>query len=226
MGRIRFQELLEDLIADYTVNRRRSLDVVERRIRKHVGPVFARRRASTISTSDIRRYVANRQEAGASNAEINRELAALKRAFTLGVQAGKVLTCPHIPMLQENNIRAGFFEREQFEAVRDRLPEPLRAVVMFMYLTGWRISEVLGLQWRHVDFEAGAVRFDVGTTKSGEGRQFPFTNELRALLERQRDYAATVQRTQGIVCPWVFHRNGKPIRDFYGAWRTACRDAG
>ena len=86
-------------------------------------------------------------------------------------------------MLQENNVRTGFFERDQFAAVRDRLAEPLRAAAMFMYLTGWRISEVLGLQWRHVDFDAGAVRLDPGTTKRAEGREFPFTNELRALLD-------------------------------------------
>jgi integrase len=26
--------------------------------------------------------------------------------------------------------------------------------------------------------------------------------------------------------PWVFHRNGKPIKDYYGAWDEACRLAG
>ena len=31
---------------------------------------------------------------------------------------------------------------------------------------------------------------------------------------------------RGMVCPWVFHRNGRPMRSFYGAWRTACRAAG
>ena len=55
---------------------------------------------------------------GASNAEINRELAALKRMYTLAMQAGKLLHRPHIPMLDERNVRQGFFEREQFEAVR------------------------------------------------------------------------------------------------------------
>ena len=54
---------------------------------------------------------------------------------------------PYIPMLAENNVRVGFFERESFEAVRAALPEALRPVATFAYLTGWRIpSEVLTLR--------------------------------------------------------------------------------
>ncbi len=52
--------------------------------------------------------------------------------------------------------RTGFFEREQFESLRAHLPEPLRGVVTFAFLTGWRVpSEVLTLQWRQVDRTAG-----------------------------------------------------------------------
>lgn len=71
----------------------------------------------------------------------------LKRSFILAVQAGKFLHRPHIPMLEEDNVRKGFFERQQMEAVRERLPEPLRPVVTFAYITGWRVpSEVLTLE--------------------------------------------------------------------------------
>jgi site-specific recombinase XerD len=38
---------------------------------------------STITTSDVRVFLAQRQAAGASNGEINRELTTLKRAFSL-----------------------------------------------------------------------------------------------------------------------------------------------
>jgi integrase len=178
--RVKFQELAEDVTNDYKVNGQRSLDDLVTRMKLHVLPVFGTRRASSITTADIRAYIAARREAGATNGQINRELTAVKRAFNLGIQAGKILMKPHIPMLKENNARKGFFEQESFEAIRRALPNHLQDVVTFAYITGWRIpSEVLKLQWPQVDFLAGEIRLYAGTTKNDEGRIFPFTHELR-----------------------------------------------
>ena len=76
----------------------------------------------------------------ASPGEVNRELAMLKRAFRLGLQARKIAHMPHIPMLKEPSPRKGFFEREDFEAVLARLPAYLRAPMSFAYVTGWRVA--------------------------------------------------------------------------------------
>ena len=144
---------------------------------------------STISTDEIRVYVAQRQAAGKANATINRELAVLKRMFNLTRQAGKLVHAPHIPMLREDNVRTGFFERDQFDAVRANLPPALASVVTFAYLTGWRIqSDVLPLTWAQVDRHGGSVRLDPGTTKNDEGRIFPYGEylpELQAVMEAQ-----------------------------------------
>src|SRR5262249_43628168 len=95
------------------------------------------------------------------------------------------------------------------------------------YITGWRIpSEVLTLQWRQVDFAASTLRLDPGSTKNDEGRVFYFTPELRACLEAQRAVTDELQQKKGQVIPLVFHRNGRPIRDFRTAWENACRTAG
>ena len=52
------------------------------------------------------------------------------------------------------------------------------------------------------------------------------TTRLRELLVEQRDITGAIEQSRALIVPWVFHRNGKPIRDFYGAWRTACAAAG
>jgi integrase len=227
VGRIRFDELAEDVVNDYQVNGKRSLGHLKRRLKKHLTPFFAGRFVSAITTAEIRKYIVSRQKAGASNAEINRELAALKRAFNLAVQAGKLFNKPHVPMLRENNVRKGFFEREQFEGVRCRLTEAVQAVVTFAYVTGWRIpSEVLRLQWRQVDFETGEVRLDPGTTKNTEGRVFPFTRDLCELLEAEKAKTDALRKQNGIICPWVLHRRGRPVRSFRSAWAAACTAAG
>jgi hypothetical protein len=49
-------------------------------------------------------------------------------------------------MLAENNVHIGFFEPDQFEAVRRLMPPVLRSLVTFAYVTGWRMpSEILTL---------------------------------------------------------------------------------
>jgi integrase len=225
--RITIDELLADVVTDYKVNGKRSIADLERRIDLHLTPYFGRRRAASITTAEVRRYMEQRQAAEASNAQINRELSALKRAFNLAMQAGKVLARPYIPMLKENNVRTGFFEPADFAKVLRRLPAPLQAVVRFAYLTGWRVaSEVLPLQWRQVDFAAGTVRLEPGTTKNDEARTFPLTAELRALLEAQRGYTDAVQKKAGAIIPHVFHRKGKAIKSFRKKWHRACTDAG
>ena len=87
-------------------------------------------------------------------------------------------------------------------------------------------SEILTLQWHQVDFDAGVVRLEPGKTKNREGRLFPFTDELRTILEMQWADTASLQRRTGRIIPWVFHRRGTPIKSLYGAWRSACNAAG
>lgn len=227
-------------------------------------PFFGNPRLNQITTSDVRAYVAKRQTEGrlvrrrrplsgdvsqgqqeerrpVSAGEINRELTVLKRMFSLAVQAGKLHHKPHIPMLREDNVRAGFFEHPQYVDVIKHLPAPMRPVVTFAYVTGWRInSEVLPLQWRQVDLKVGEVRLDPGTTKNREGRVFYLTSELRRLLEQQRQFADRVQHEKGMIVRYVFFHlsekkngmlwqlSGHRIAEsgFYHAWCRARIAAG
>src|SRR5262245_29068106 len=132
-------------------------------------------------------------------------------------------------MLREDNTRTGFFERGEFDAIVEYLPKDLKPVFTTAYLTGWRVrSEILTRQWSHVDFRAGWLRLEPGEAKNREGRSFPLGPhpELRAILERQRERTREVERGEGEIIPWVFHRNGKPIKSFRRAWLTACDKAG
>ena len=192
MGRVTFEDAARDLLNDYTINGKKTHDHAKRRIELHLATaegadgrkLFSGRRLANITTTDIRTFVAVRLAAGAAAGEINRELSALKRMYTLAVQAGKLHAKPYIPMLTEDNVRQGFFERAQLDAVCHHLPAPLRPVVTFAYLTGWRVtSEILPIEWRQVDWDGRQVRLDPGTTKNREGRTFPLTAELEQLLE-------------------------------------------
>jgi integrase len=228
VDKITVAELAEDLKTEYRANGRKSLDRVEDAI-EHLLPIFGALPAVKVTSADVTAYQARRQAEGAANATINRECAALKRLFSLAVKGEKIHRAPHIGMLQERNIRTGFFEDHQYEAVRAHLPAYAQPVVTFAYVTGWRVrSEVLTLQWRQVDFKAGIIRLDPGTTKNLEGRVFVMTPELRATLEAQRTVTEAKQQKTGSIIPWVFHRTkrGRPLKSFRKAWQQACTAAG
>jgi integrase len=234
VGKLRFEEATEDLLNDYRTNGKRSLRTIKRRVELHLQPFFGGRKLASITTPSIRKFIVQRQAARASNGEINRELTALKRMFSLAIQAGHLFAKPHIPMLKENNIRAGFFEREQADSVKNHLAQHFRGIPAFAYITGWRTpSEILPLEWRRVDFKTGQVRLDAGTTKNDEGRVFPFTAALKQVLDEQRQVADRLQRDRGIITPYVFFytvgkKAGKQITEsgFHKAWRKARLAAG
>jgi integrase len=224
--RVTIAALAEDLRADYLAHGRRSTERLKYTF-AHLLPVFGPRKAITVTPTDVTAYRLARQQAGAAAATINRELAALKRMFSLAVKSERLTRMPYIEMLQEDNVRTGFFEREQFEAIRAKLAAHARPPATFDYITGWRmVSEILPLQWPQVDFKAGVVTLAVGTTKNRDGRTFPMIPELRALLEAQRAATDALQKKIGAIIPWVFHRQGRPIKSIRSAWRTACRKAG
>ena len=225
---VMFEDLATILEDDYKLQGHRSLRRVLYSL-THLRETFGTYRAVDIGSGELTAYVLARQAAGAADATVANELAALKRAFTLAVRAGRLRHRPSFPTLRLDNARTGFFEERDFRRLLAELPADLRPPMMFAYLTGWRLtSEVLTLTWPQVDLDAGAVRLEVGSTKNREGRTFPVNAlpELAALLREQRAHTEAVQRRTGQIVPWVFHRQGQPIRDFRGAWRAACTRAG
>jgi integrase len=51
---------------------------------------------------------------------------------------------------------------EQFSAVRERLPEPHRTMVLIAQCLGLRVNEILGLKWSDLDFEKLTVQITRG----------------------------------------------------------------
>jgi integrase len=224
---VTFNELAEDLKTEYRIQGRRSLDRLGNSI-KHLEKLFSGMRAMEINTARVKRYIDLRQNEGAKNGTINRELAALSKMLNLGAQhtPRKVLTIPHIPKLKEANPRKGFFENAEYKAVLAELPEFYRGPVIFAYYTGWRQGEVLDLQWCNVDLQENTVSLDVGSTKNGEGRVIYMTDELRSLLQAQWGK----RKSSGKLLAYVFPNESRTNRiiktRFNRAWRKACEKAG
>jgi integrase len=216
--RVRFGDLAGMLRDDYIVNERRSMRRVDASV-KQLKAAFGMDRAVDITTDRVKSYVVQRRAAGAANATINRELAALKRAFKLAVDAERLSRAPHIAMLDEHNARQGFLDHAEFGALIEALPESLRDPIRFLYFSGWRVSEMTTLEWRDIDLPSNLVRLPPAKSKNKDGRLLPLSGELAEIIARAAD-------NRRLDCPNVFHRNGHPIIDFRDAWNTARTKAG
>ena len=166
-------------------------------------------------------YVDQRQQEGAANATINREMAALKRMFSLGHKATpkKVLHMPSFPHLKENNARQGFLEDGQFQRLVEGAELWFRTLVECGATIGWRHHELLSLRVRQIDLEHRIVRLEPGTTKNDDGREAPMTDVMLQLLTACVEGKGPEDR--------VFTRlDGSPVESIRDTWAKACCAAG
>lgn len=238
-----FGELCADVVKHYQVNELASESDIEARYRLHITPALGKKKAATITTAQLNSYILKRKAEGAKPGTVNRELEAIRRAYKLALAGRKIHHMPHIPRVKENNVRQGFFTRDEVDRLCRHLPAPYDAFTLFAFLTGWRKDEIRNLKWANVDFIAGVIRLEPGSTKNGEGRSFPMSDELRVLLaETKRRATASAndapRTASGMVAQrmpatakqfpvdYVFAVAGRPILEFRKNWKTACHKAG
>lgn len=226
-------DLCQLVVGDYEMRSLRDLPRVKMRIRAHIGRLFGKIAAVRLGTHQVRVYVKTRQDEGAGNATINRELAILRRGFALAAREDPPLIRkpPYIPTLEESEPREGFIEQAQYELLLAHLPTRFKALFVLGYHFGCRLGELRKLKWSQVDFDAGTVRLTSRQTKAKEARALPFYGDVREWLERQREYChgdrvfcyrkceseRTTRGTAPVEHPFGPHMDG---------WREACEAVG
>jgi len=214
-------DLEAKILAEYERQGRRSAITVKERLKK-VKQFFPFDRLVDIINSGVDRidqYQQARLSEGAARATINRELAYLRHGFKLLFESRKISEVPVIKLLEGENVREGFLNKADFDKLADSLETQAKDIVIFLYNSGWRSKEAMTLEWRDVDLPGGMIRLRRENNKIKKGRSLPLLGELHAVIERR----AQVRR---LDCPFVFHRNGKPIKSFRKTWKTACKAIG
>jgi integrase len=216
-------ELLDDVLKHVEANAKESTAKIWKMvIDANLKPFFGHMKATKVSTERMNDYRVKRNAAKRSDATVNRELSILRTAFNRGRKCTppKVDRLPYFPIVSEiKNARQGFLTDEQYAALRDGLPDYLRPLFVTAYFTGVRLGELLAWRWEQVDWEQGFVTLQADETKSGHARAVPIlAGDMLTWLKWARD--------ESNGCASVFHRAGEPIKEFRGAWKSACKIAG
>lgn len=217
-------DLLRLYLEDQGRQKRHSYQQADGYVRLHLEPAFGKIKASALTTKMIKAFIDQKQAADYANASINRWLEALRRAYTLGLKElpPLVYVAPEIEdlMLDENdNVREGFLEHEQYVRLRDELPDHQKLILVIGYHLGMRRGEILQLRWGQVDWDANLIRLEKRQTKGKKARNAPLYGEMRVWFEMT--YSARDPN-----CPFIVSWKGHGITEVKTAWKKARERAG
>jgi integrase len=183
---------------------------------KHLRERFGFMLAVNLAATDIETYI-EQLLSKYKPASVNRHTQLLQQAYNLAIRQKRLNEKPYFKRLSEKgNARKGFTSRPQLDRVIAHLPEHLRDLALFAFLTSWRRGEILSLEW--VSVHSDAIRLSAEDSKEREARSLALEGELNEIIERRRKHAHG---------PLIFHNGeGKPFVDFRKSWRTATRLAG
>lgn len=195
---------------------------------KMLYPVFTGREMAGITGAEVRAYIAQRREAGMSNATINRELGQFRAAINWAREELEWdIPNPALKRkLRELTGRTSWLTKA--EALLRAAQQIARAphLVDFIRLglnTGMRSGEMLGLEWSRVDLKEGLIYVQAGNQKNGKVGSNPLNGEAReAILSRARFRAEHCSD-----CGWVFSdKAGKGIACIQKSFAAAVKKAG
>jgi len=167
-------------------------------------PAWEAWRLTQVEPADVRDLFGKMRTAGATTSSIKKLRAALSAMFATAVEDGKIRSNPvqgvRIPaskVAEPEACSPKALTRSELRLLLDAMPSEWRLFFEFLSQTGLRISETVGLQWKHLDLGENPhvqvrEQFYKGERKglkSHSGRRdVPLSPGLRErLLEQRRD---------------------------------------
>jgi integrase len=219
----RVADLLKLVERHYEVNSLRSSYTVKLYIKNHLLPMLGARVANHVRKGHVEDYKDQRKKAGASEVTINRELAVLSKAFTIGIEEELIERRPPIKLFPEPEPREGHYEHETFLKWQDACRqikgptydgEVVADIVMFGYYSGWRLRECLGLHKDWIRTKDKIVVLPASKHKNKKPKIYPLEGRVWNMIEKRLANASP----DGLL----FHRNGRPVKNISRICGTVC----
>ena len=181
---------------------------------------FKNKPLMSITPSDIEDYIGRRMCEGVSNATINRELACLKRMFSLAIKWGDAKLNPvkEVDFLKEPPGRTRFLSIEEAQVLIRSSADHLKPILVMALNTGMRRMEILRLKWKHVHIENVIEPYvEIVKTKNNRKRFIMLNQDVVLLLKEMKPNGSE----------YVFlGSKGVPLKSVTKPFGTALRRAG
>ena len=143
---------------------------------------------TTVDADLVRGWVMNLMENGYTSASVNRKLSSLRSFYRFLLKKGVIGEDPMLKIIGPKNKKPlpVFLKEREMDRLLDDVPfkEDFtgcrdRMVLEMFYATGMRLSELIGLDDKDVDFSASLLKV---TGKRNKQRLIPFGDELKELM--------------------------------------------
>jgi integrase len=124
-------------------------------LRVHILPALGAMRITDVSPLHIEKLLQSRLASGSSAKTVRNLVGLLQSIFSLAVDNDLISRSPvrdrHKPRVSRSE--KPVWSPEQLKQIVDSVPNYHRSFFTCAMLTGARLGELLGLQWKHIDFE-------------------------------------------------------------------------
>jgi integrase len=210
---------VDELLEEYTTHRLLSTVKDSAGYRTQMASVrkwWGHLRANRLTTELLEKETQAKLSAGFARGTVKLRIGLLFAALRWAED--RLGRLPKRPRIHTPVTRKGMWTAAELELFVAGVNPWLADVARFGYLTGWRISEVLGMTWDRVDFKRGLVCLH--ESKNGP-RVRPMEPPMLQLMERRK-------AARALSCASVFHIDGRSVRSdqFYYAWSEGLKKAG
>jgi integrase len=219
---------LADQYLAYVRTYKKSHDIDERYLRKHVVPKFGKKHLNELGQQEVLDWLdAKVRKDGYAQATVNRWQVILSHMYKMakkwGLPGSDNNPLAGVPQKAVDNKKERFLTAEEtkrlLEAVDASSNTQLGSIVRLLLLTGCRKRELLDAKWSEIDMDKQVWRLPMERAKTSKTRHVPLSNQAMMVLR-------SLRRWEG--CDFVVPnpKSLKPYTSIHFSWDLARKEAG
>lgn len=185
------------------------------------GKLFETQKAEEVSSAMIRSWLASMKEKGDSSRSINRRISTLKSFFRYLLKLQVISASPmttivspkvkkRLPVFVEQKDMNTLFQHVEFPEGWEGILH--RTVLMFFYATGMRLSELVNLKDKQVDFSKSQIKI---LGKGNKERIVPFGPGMREQVGLYRKNRILFIAEEDVDTSFFVNQKGRPLSPRY-----------